>query len=71
MKTRADRAQYGQTLTRHTALMLLIEKLREAEELARTMAQLSSDARWLTISELYGRQAREKLPRLARANLNS
>ena len=51
--------------------MLLIEKLREAEELARTMAQLSSDARWLTISELYGRQAREKLPRLARANLNS
>ena len=66
-----DRHSYGQTLDERTALALAIEKLRQLEELMGAMAQMKGDARWLTLSNLYGTQARDLLPKLAVRQLAS
>jgi len=60
-----DKTKYGQDLTEATALSLAIQKLRELEEIMGALAQLRGDARWLTLANLYGQQAREQLPALA------
>lgn len=65
-----DLSRKGVELNRETCLALMVEKLRQLEELSNAMAGLSSDSRWLTIGEGY-RFSSEKIVEMARRRLSA
>lgn len=65
-----DLSRKGVELNRETCLALMVEKLRQLEELSRAMASFSEDARWLKIGEGY-LYSSERITDMARRRLSA